>query len=113
MTSGGSVYVPSGTVGTDQAIQRTRRSSTHNTKCGDISLSGSSWNSRPLAPKIRNILLPPNLQDQTRFWAKVDKSGECWIWLAAKNRDGYGTFSLGGQMFLSHRISWMIEHGHM
>jgi len=28
-----------------------------------------------------------------RFWSKVDKSGDCWLWLAAK-RNGYGAFSV-------------------
>ena len=29
-----------------------------------------------------------------RFWDKVDKSGACWEWTAAKNRKGYGVFVL-------------------
>lgn len=27
-----------------------------------------------------------------RFWSKVDKSGECWIWQAGTNEHGYGRF---------------------
>ena len=27
-----------------------------------------------------------------RFWAKVDKSGECWLWMGCRDRDGYGRF---------------------
>ncbi|NKR52965.1 HNH endonuclease [Rhodococcus hoagii] len=27
-----------------------------------------------------------------RFWAKVDKSGDCWNWTAATDRYGYGLF---------------------
>lgn len=27
-----------------------------------------------------------------RFWEKVDKSGECWLWTAAKSVGGYGQF---------------------
>lgn len=33
-----------------------------------------------------------------RFWAKVDKSAGvagCWLWLAKKDKDGYGSFSVG------------------
>lgn len=30
-----------------------------------------------------------------RFWAKVDKSGDCWIWQAGK-QGRYGGFKLGG-----------------
>lgn len=31
-----------------------------------------------------------------RFWEKVDKSGECWLWTAHLDRDGYGRFDHGG-----------------
>jgi hypothetical protein len=27
-----------------------------------------------------------------RFWAKVDKSGECWVWTAGRDIYGYGKF---------------------
>ena len=30
-----------------------------------------------------------------RFWAKVDTSGDCWVWTAARNGFGYGKFSVG------------------
>lgn len=28
-----------------------------------------------------------------RFWSKVDKSGDCWLWTAGKFNQGYGQFS--------------------
>ena len=28
------------------------------------------------------------------FWSKVSVSGNCWIWTAYKDRDGYGVFSI-------------------
>lgn len=59
--------------------------------------------------------------DIERFWRKVDKSGDCWIWLAGKDRKGYGKFSLGGKydangnrrntMVSAHRISYELAHG--
>ena len=27
-----------------------------------------------------------------RFWEKVDKSGDCWLWLGNRQRKGYGLF---------------------
>lgn len=48
-----------------------------------------------------------------RFWSKVDKSGECWLWTASVisgPRGGYGQFRSGGQgskMVKSH--VWAYE----
>jgi hypothetical protein len=46
-----------------------------------------------------------------RFWAKVDKSGECWIWTGALNRQGYGQAWDGERTRLAHRVAWELEHG--
>jgi len=48
---------------------------------------------------------------EERFWEKVDKSGNCWVWMAGKNKAGYGVIYKDGQMRLAHRISWMFENG--
>lgn len=32
-------------------------------------------------------------EDVDRFWMKVDKSGECWLWTAAVDPKGYGQFA--------------------
>lgn len=45
-----------------------------------------------------------------RFWAKVDKSGECWLWTAGLNQDGYGSFSINRSYISAHRASYLIEH---
>lgn len=44
-----------------------------------------------------------------RFWEKVDKSGDCWIWTACTLSDGYGRFSLGGKVMLAHRVSLLLS----
>lgn len=50
-----------------------------------------------------------------RFWEKVDKSGDCWIWMAARNKGGYGQFSMlvrgKGQMRKAHRVSYELAFG--
>jgi hypothetical protein len=46
-----------------------------------------------------------------RFWPKVDKSGECWIWRGAKNRNGYGTFMLGEFQARAHRVAYELTYG--
>lgn len=48
-----------------------------------------------------------------RFWAKVDKSGSCWLWTAGKRGDGYGAFRAddlrGG--YGAHRFSYELANG--
>lgn len=47
----------------------------------------------------------------SRFWTKVDKSGNCWLWTASGTRAGYGLFWLNRRNELSHRVSWTIHYG--
>lgn len=46
-----------------------------------------------------------------RFWIKVDKSGECWEWVAAKNPRGYGIFRYQGSSRMAHRVSYELTTG--
>lgn len=46
-----------------------------------------------------------------RFWSKVDKTGCCWLWIAAKNKDGYGSFGLEGKTIQPHRLSYELIKG--
>lgn len=46
-----------------------------------------------------------------RFMAKVDQSGECWIWTARKTPQGYGRFSLYGVNKLAHRVAFELFKG--
>lgn len=54
-------------------------------------------------------------KDIARFWAKVDKSSECWEWTASRNAGGYGQMAVrkNGKFFapLAHRISYVINVG--
>lgn len=58
--------------------------------------------------KVRTILPP-----EERFWAKVDKRGpdECWLWLAASDQHGYGTFWTGERLIKAHRFAYKLAHG--
>jgi hypothetical protein len=40
-----------------------------------------------------------------RFWSKVDASGVCWEWTAAKT-NGYGRFGVGQRTVQAHRWAW-------
>lgn len=47
--------------------------------------------------------------DLRRFWPKValpDTPDGCWVWTAARTRDGYGVFRLGGRSVKAHRASY-------
>lgn len=46
-----------------------------------------------------------------RLWAKVDQSGECWIWTGSCNNHGYGHLSVNGRETLAHRASWALVYG--
>lgn len=47
----------------------------------------------------------------TRFWSKVDKSGDCWVWTAGKTTGGYGVFDLDGSSQYAHRVSYENHYG--
>ena len=45
-----------------------------------------------------------------RFWAKVDQTGDCWLWTAGKDSSGYGSFRLG-KMRPAHRVAYELANG--
>jgi hypothetical protein len=59
------------------------------------SLRGGSWTKRR----------------EDRFWKKVDKSGECWIWTGCVDVTGYGVVGVNAYPMKSHRFSWVITNG--
>jgi hypothetical protein len=58
---------------------------------------------------------PPENRVKTmaeRFWAKVDKSGDCWLWTGGLASKGYGQVWVGfGKKCLAHRVAWELTHG--
>lgn len=50
-----------------------------------------------------------------RFWEKVDRTGECWIWTGCRDSRGYGRFGVGRlahpQVEAAHRMSYMLTYG--
>lgn len=48
---------------------------------------------------------------ELRFWPKVQKTPECWIWTAAKNTDGYGRFLGDGRVVQAHRFAYEMLRG--
>lgn len=49
---------------------------------------------------------------EERFWSKVDKTDDCWVWVAAKTGGGYGYIGVaGGKIARAHRISYEWAKG--
>lgn len=46
-----------------------------------------------------------------RFWARVEKTDGCWLWLGARDRDGYGQLKRLKRQEKAHRLSWELAHG--
>jgi hypothetical protein len=58
----------------------------------------------------------PNIADVTdaevvRFWAKVDRDDECWLWTASVGNHGYGQFGAAGGVVLAHRLAYVLTVG--
>jgi hypothetical protein len=59
---------------------------------------------RRAAPRI----FIPTESALRRFWEKVDKSRECWIWTGYIIPSGYGTFGHQHRNFYAHRIAYEL-----
>jgi hypothetical protein len=48
-----------------------------------------------------------------QFWSRVKRGepDECWPWLGAKNKDGYGYFKRQQKLFAAHREAFTITTG--
>lgn len=51
-----------------------------------------------------------------RFWSKVEKTEECWLWKGAKHKNGYGSIVLDGRRLsrkysTPSRVAWILERG--
>ena len=48
---------------------------------------------------------------EERFWSRVDKSGECWVWTAGRMSTGYGYFNFAKERRGAHRAAWEFTYG--
>ena len=46
-----------------------------------------------------------------RFWGKVQRSGDCWLWLGYKQPDGYGQVNVDGKTLNSHKHVYELFNG--
>lgn len=60
---------------------------------------------------MSTVRISRKLAEAKRFWAHVDKSGGCWVWLGTRHGKGYGHVKSGGVVRKAHRVSWEMVHG--
>ncbi len=46
------------------------------------------------------------------FEKRIDRSGDCWLWLGARSSAGYGQVYVNGRVEYAHRVAWERAHGH-
>lgn len=46
-----------------------------------------------------------------RFYDKVNKTEDCWLWTAKINRSGYGTFKINYKSVSAHKFSYLLHFG--
>lgn len=60
-------------------------------------------------------LTPLTTAQTEQFWARVDKTGECWLWIGVTTEKGYGRFSLvndaGRRQHRAHRVAFTEARG--
>jgi HNH endonuclease len=49
--------------------------------------------------------------DAERFWSKVNKGRDCWLWTASTFQSGRGQFRVGTRMQQAHRVAWELSFG--
>ena len=49
---------------------------------------------------------------EVRYWRKVDKTGDCWLWTASTDTSGYGIIRNDeGKLGRAHRLSYEWHYG--
>ena len=49
---------------------------------------------------------------ESRFWEKVNKTENCWLWMAGTTGEGYGSLRVVGHKTIkAHRYSWELHYG--
>jgi uracil-DNA glycosylase family 4 len=48
---------------------------------------------------------------ESRFWAKVRKTDNCWYWLGWRDSWGYGRFDIAGKKVRAHRFAYELLVG--
>lgn len=49
--------------------------------------------------------------DRDRFFARIYRTAECWLWTGASTSRGYGAVWIQGKVERAHRVAWMLMRG--
>lgn len=55
--------------------------------------------------------MQPTTELPQTFWDKVRKTDDCWLWTAAVQSKGYGSFAIGGITYSAHRLAYEDANG--
>lgn len=47
----------------------------------------------------------------TKFWSRIEREGDCWLWTGPTVNTGYGTVSRYRRHILAHRFAYELTHG--
>jgi len=83
------------------------RTSCYCLHCGSLFFSYEPEKRKHCSWNCRRQTLPTA---QERFWSKVDKSGECWLWTGGSVQ-AYGRVRVNGESRSAHCYSWEIHRG--
>lgn len=79
----------------------------------DIAEGKDVWNGRGKDKKARKRYIEHNISLPDRFWDKIDKKNddECWLWIAYKDKHGFGQFSYEGKPQYPHILVYESQNG--
>ncbi|KKK76925.1 hypothetical protein LCGC14_2858760 [marine sediment metagenome] len=60
--------------------------------------------------RTKSTILKTSEERFNEKWIPVTETG-CWLWMAHKNPNGYGTLRVDSVDFPAHRYSWMLHKG--
>jgi HNH endonuclease len=48
---------------------------------------------------------------EEKFWSKVSKENECWLWCGCLALNGYGGVTINRKRRSAHRVAWELSNG--
>lgn len=52
-----------------------------------------------------------SMEKVDRFWARVDKDNDCWLWTGTTDPCGYGQVFWDKKAWMAHRLAWTLANG--